>query len=205
VGVALFVAGWVVSAVGTLILTFAYLFGKSSPFANCSKVGLLFTIAIAISLLFSIVGSATNFATYDHNQNELTVGLWQLQNFTVTPLFEYTTETSIGDIPCDDLKQRIRAGEAFSILSCAFLFFALAISCLRFLYANLRIVGSAVGFFGSICQLITWGIGATLYNQSFCGQGSLRSNGYNIGVGLGLYVAGWCLTTVIVVINGVFP
>ena len=198
VGFAVFVVGWVMSTFGTIVLTWAALFGKkTSPLANTSKPGFMFATIIGIAFLFCIVGSATSFASFNLNNVQAEVGLWQITQSTPTS----TAEISIGDLTCSDYKERIRAGEAFSILSCIFLFVSFLLAVSRFHKPSLRIPASGVALFGSICQLITWGVGATIYNTGFCGNASLRASGYTIGPGLALYVTAWCITLVISIVN----
>ena len=196
-GFALFVVGWVVSTIGSIGLVIAYVLSKDSPFAKSSRAGLLFAAIIFVALIFSIVGSATSFANFNLNNVQADVGLWQITQSTLTS----TVEISIGDLTCSDYKERIRAGEAFSILSCIFLFVSFLLAVSRFHKPSLRIPASGVALFGSICQLITWGVGATIYNTGFCGNASLRASGYTIGPGLALYVTAWCITLVISIVN----
>jgi len=108
---------------------------------------------------------------------------------------------SIVDLTCDDLRQRLRACEAFSILSCIFIFVATVLAAARLFKGTLRIPASGVALFGSVCQLITWAVGANIFNSGFSDATSPRSAGYSVGPGLALYVTAWCITVVFSIVN----
>jgi hypothetical protein len=164
--------------------------GNTSVF---QKPGLL-TFTIAITLAFILFVIATPLPFYTTSTSEFTLWGYRPINGGLT---KYSDSTL-----CDKLLQRFKAAESFAIITIGFSALATLVAFGQiFVGFNGKIIGAILAFFTVGFSLITWGITATMYNESFCNIKLSDSTDY--GEGFALFVTGWCLA-IVALIGGFF-
>lgn len=158
-----------------------------------NPVGAFFVVGIFVAAVISVVGAGITWFASNESGTKVEYTPWYK---TVSTNGQPAVATSVGDFTCDQLRFRFRAIEAFTILSCLFAVFATLAGARRLFRDDWKGIAGGLGVTASLWQLIAWAIGASLYNQGFCGANAFSTN-VEIGPGLGLYVAAWCLTLVV--------
>jgi hypothetical protein len=109
---------------------------------------------------------------------------------------------------CEELRKRIRAVSAFAIISVLLAGGMLIVGLAARIGSRwpacpltglpLAIVLSVLTF---VTSLVTWAMGARLYYQKgICGSDSLSTEKFEMGAGLALFVTGWALSAIAVLI-----
>jgi len=162
-----------------------------------TAIGFLTMIASsAVSLILTVVG--TPLAQFKSTVNDSCITLWGIK--TSCTQNDYTIKTADMDsVTCTALTSRLKAGEAFSIISIFFEAVVLTLTIVGFATKQnvLRWVSGALGIFAVAALIITWSPVAAIYNQDICGTGALSASGaYNYGAGFGLIVTSFCVMVV---------
>lgn len=183
-------------------------------------VALVNVALIAGCLTITTVANAFTMWENYYEQYTVKVTLWHVEVwYRFTGLSEFW---SYKHYHCSGLNQYFRAGQAFGILSAAFLFFTL-LCCVASVY-NRMCKWLTIGFGAAswVFLLIVWAIMVGARYKTFCKDGNsdlvqgMRNvpsgyeyeqrvdfTGFVITEGLGMFISAWCAMTVILVYYGI--
>ena len=110
------------------------------------------------------------------------------------------TVTYAANYVCDEFRQRFRAVEAFAVIS-ILLAGAATIAGLAALSKKIgMIVPLVLGVVVMLTSLIAWAMALRIHYQGLCGVDSLIQQKFEIGPGLALFVTGWCVSFVAILV-----
>ena len=196
-GVALFVAAVILLAVGSIILAIIALVQHISSGAkggNVNKCAFVFLFGSVVSLFFLILGASQPIiVNVTDDFNYVKFSFWKSYILS-------SNVFSIQNIGCSDMSTRLNGGGVLCIIAIFFSLLAIILGIAQLINANLRKAASFALLFGSLPQLVSWGLAVSVFTTTFCGN-DYYVNGYSIGVGLGLIIASWCLSVFVSVRN----
>jgi len=202
-GFALFVSGWVAAVLGFVTLFATFVAGRVTALkANTVPVRIptvLFAFFLFVSLVFCIIGCFLDIARKQDNTGiSIDVTWWRAIVYDVDQTQSFKVEDVLADC-----KGRFRAGEAFTVMSCVFTGLSFLLGVLQFRGDDAqRVPASAVGIVASFFQLITWAMGVAIYHKSVCSNTvNFARDDFELGAGLGLYIAAFCFTLVFSIVN----
>lgn len=197
-GVALFAAAVLLLAVATIILLLVAVVQHVSSGAkggNVKPTAFLFLFGGVFSVFFLVLGaSLTAFeksGADDFNYDRWT--LWKQYTLVNGAL-------TITDFGCKQIQQRLVGAGGLIVISIILSAIAVIVGVAQLVNANMRKAASGVFLLSSLTQLVAWGLVVTVYTGSFC-DNLFYTQGYKIGVGLGLTIASWCLTVTVSILN----
>jgi intracellular septation protein A len=160
----------------------------------------LFGVAIFVGA-FVTIGLLTPWYTRENSALSTNnyLYLWRLDTLSTST---NTISTEYATSFCDSLSRRLKAAEAFGVLSvvlsgCLIMFTSFEL----FLKWRAKIGCILFSVFTFTCMLITWAIMINVYLQEFCGQQfSYKNSQYDNGAGLTLYV----IASVVLVLGTIF-
>lgn len=117
-----------------------------------------------------------------------------------------STEVYWLDSPCEEARARFRAVQAFAIISIIVAAVATLAGFLSRLTNKSLAIGKLLAVVLFITTLITWAMAIRLYYEDkMCGQKSYAGQRYDIDAGFALFVTGWLLSFVAIIVAHVDP
>eukprot|EP00331_Platyophrya_macrostoma_P028780 CAMPEP_0176451022 /NCGR_PEP_ID=MMETSP0127-20121128/27536_1 /TAXON_ID=938130 /ORGANISM="Platyophrya macrostoma, Strain WH" /LENGTH=184 /DNA_ID=CAMNT_0017838893 /DNA_START=441 /DNA_END=995 /DNA_ORIENTATION=+ len=162
---------------------------------NVKPTAFLYIFGLFISVFFLVLGASQPLFTKKTSQEGYNRVTW----WSVT-VRDAGGNVADVDFTCKPMWQRMVAGGAIVIISIFFSAVGLLVGVVQLANASVRKAASIIGLASSVTQLVSWGLGVTVFTGSFCGV-QYYTNGYSISVGLGLVIASWGLTLVVSVLN----
>jgi len=148
----------------------------------------VFTACAFIAFVLFVIGTPEPF--YSNGSTHQTLWAGKTPGGSTSAATEFSG--------CPSLKTRFQAMEAFSIISIAFSLGCLIVGILGVVGVVVpRVPGGVLAILTSISSVIVWAIAANLHNQSYCGG---TFSAYSYDAGFGLFVTGWCVITLAVIL-----
>ena len=156
----------------------------------------VFLACFGVALVLTVVGTPMDIFKAN-NGGSGCITLWGVKNDCTQS--DYTTR--VNDLPiCDNAKSRLRAGEAFALISIGLEVIGIIVALLGELASIglMRWVAGGVGILTTGSLLITWGVVAAFWNQSVCdGVPAYKDlNTWNYGSAFGLFVTSFCVVII---------
>lgn len=196
-GVALLAAAVLLLAVATIILMLIALVQHISAGAkggNVKPTAFLFLFGGVFSVFFLVLGAS--LTAFSKNADDFNYDRWSLwKQYTLR-----SGDLTITEFGCKEIQQRLVGAGGLIVISIILSAIAVIVGVAQLVNANLRKAASGVFLLSSLTQLVAWGLVVTVFTGSFCGN-LFYTKGYKIGVGLGLTIASWCLTTTVSILN----
>lgn len=161
----------------------------------------IFTLFAFAALVAVVAGTPVTWISSRQEATTTTVTLWAttLSDHSAVP---YTTrKVKVADLPCDVMRQRFRALEAFAILSIVSAVATVAAGCAAWRRAERSsfVGGKVLAAATAVFTLITWAMAVGLYyKRDMCVKGnpSYADQKYELDAGLGVFVTAFGLVLI---------
>ena len=173
---------------------------SSSSGPNIGK--LIMVASMFVALAFVVIGAPLPIIQSHQDSGDIFVTVWELQ--IESPATKTWTVTKLKDVSCDDIKERAKGAQAFSILASVMALFTFIFALLdavdgcplvKMGVPMVSVIAAGITFVFTVIQYI---LVANLWDHGFCGGQALKDAipKAKLGAGVFLYVVASVVTLV---------